>query len=155
MSANELSRETYDRLAAELQDLSTRARIEISHKIEEARLLGDLSENGDYDAAKEEQGKIESRVRHLKSILDDAVVVESADPEVVSTGNIIEIRYLGDTATERYLYGSIEERNADGLDVISPGSPLGRALNGARPGEVVGYEAPGGQLEVEIVSITI
>ena len=68
--AQQLSQEAYDRLAAEFEDLTTRGRIEIARKIEAARELGDLSENGDYHAAKEEQGKMEGRILHLGSILE-------------------------------------------------------------------------------------
>ena len=71
-----LSPEAHDRLASELQDLTTRGRIDIADKIEQARLLGDLSENGDYHAAKEEQGKMEGRILHLASVLENCEIVE-------------------------------------------------------------------------------
>ena len=73
-----LSRAAYERLQAELDDLTTRGRIEIARKIETARELGDLSENGDYHAAKEEQGKMEGRIRHLEALLERAEIVEDA-----------------------------------------------------------------------------
>ena len=86
--AQQLSQEAYDRLAAEFEDLTTRGRIEIARKLEAARELGDLSENGDYHAAKEEQGKREGRILHLGSSLEKAEIVEVADgdPDVVATG---------------------------------------------------------------------
>jgi transcription elongation factor GreA len=150
---HQLSRAAYDRLQDELTDLTTRGRVEIARKIETARELGDLSENGDYHAAKEEQGKMEGRIRHIQALLDKAEIVEAdASGEAVQAGSVVEIRYAGDDSTDRYLLGSIEER-AD-LDVISPGSPLGQALIGAKPGQTVSFEAPSGAtLQVEVVSV--
>lgn len=150
-----LSRAAYDRLQTELHDLETRGRVDIAGIIERARELGDLSENADYHAAKEDQGRMEGRIRQLKSILEHAVVLDDEGPVeagVVSTGSIVTLRYEGDDDTERYLIGSIEERRGD-LSVISPNSPLGQALLGKGPGQTVGYEAPGGTLRVEIVEI--
>ena len=148
----QLSQAAHDRLAGELHDLTTRGRLEIATKIEEARLLGDLSENGDYHAAKEEQGKMEGRILHLEAILEDALIVDAAADGIVAHGSVLELRYEGDSVTERMLFGSIEERVGD-LEVVSPGSPMGRALQGHRAGDVVAYEAPGGNLSVEIVTV--
>ncbi len=151
MTSHHLSPATHERLTAELEDLTSRGRIEIAAKIQAARELGDLSENGDYHAAKDEQGKMEARIRQLEAILEDAVVVERIDTETVSAGTIVDIRYEGDDDVERYLIGSIEERGD--IDVISPTSPLGQALIGASLGDKVSYEAPGGTLSVEVVAI--
>ncbi|HEV3226455.1 MAG TPA: transcription elongation factor GreA [Acidimicrobiales bacterium] len=147
-----LSRAAFERLQQELEELSTKGRVDIARKIETARELGDLSENGDYHAAKEEQGKMEGRIRHLEALIKNAEIVESGDSEVVATGSVVEIRYEGDDESERYLIGSIEERHHD-LEVISPGSPLGQALLGHRVGDVVDFEAPTRVLKVEIVSL--
>ena len=147
-----LSRAAFERLQEELEDLTTRGRVEIARKIETARELGDLSENGDYHAAKEEQGKMEGRIRHIQALLERAEIVEAEAGGVVAAGSIVEIRYEGDSSTDRYLIGSIEER-AD-VDVISPGSPLGQALVGASVGDTVSFEAPNGNtLRVEVVGI--
>ena len=149
----QLSQAAYDRLKTEHDDLTTRGRIDIARKIETARELGDLSENGDYHAAKEEQGKMEGRIMHLVSMLDEVQIVESdGDASVVGQGNVVTIRYEGDDDTEKYLIGSIEERRP-GLTVMSPGSPLGVALLGAAVGATVTYESPGGNLAVEVVEI--
>ncbi|MGH9920837.1 MAG: transcription elongation factor GreA, partial [Nitrososphaerales archaeon] len=105
-----LTPETYARLQAELEDLTTRGRVEIATAIESARALGDLSENGDYHAAKDSQGKMEARIRQLEAMLEGAVIVEEAgSSEEIATGSVVEIRYEGDDETERYLVGSIEE----------------------------------------------
>ena len=115
--------------------------------------MGDLSENGDYHAAKEEQGKMEGRIMHLEGTLEDCIIVEvAAAGDTVAMGNVVEIRYEGDTDTEKYLVGSIEERR-EGVTIMSSESPLGAALLGAKIGETVSYEAPGGSLAVEIVSV--
>ncbi|HTW07348.1 MAG TPA: transcription elongation factor GreA, partial [Acidimicrobiales bacterium] len=143
---------TYERLQAELDDLRTRGRVDIARDIEAARALGDLSENGDYHAAKDAQGKMEARIRQLQAMLKDAEVVEGGPADEVSAGVIVHLRYVGDDEVERYLVGSIEERDS-GTAVISPGSPLGQALMGKRAGAVVAYDAPSGQLAVEIVAV--
>ncbi|MHB8244266.1 MAG: GreA/GreB family elongation factor [Acidimicrobiales bacterium] len=154
MSETQLTPETHARLTAELEDLVTRGRIEIARQIETARALGDLSENGDYHAAKDSQGKMEARVRQLQAMLGRAVIVDRQDvvASVVEPGVEVEIRYEGDEETERYFVGSIEEKR-EGVGVISPGSPLGQALLGHAPGLTVDYEAPSGTLRVEIVSV--
>ncbi|MDA8295893.1 MAG: transcription elongation factor GreA [Actinomycetota bacterium] len=154
MSETHLSPEAHGRLVAELEDLTTRGRIEIAKQIEAARALGDLSENGDYHAAKDAQGKMEARIRQIQAMLESAVIVEQAGSTdgTVKAGAIVAIRYEGDEDTERYLVGSIEERRDD-VSVISPGSPLGQALLGHRAGELVEYEAPNGRLRVEIATV--
>jgi transcription elongation factor GreA len=152
MATTRLSPSTYQRLQDELDDLRTRGRVEIARDIEAARMLGDLSENGDYHAAKDSQGKMESRIRQLEAMLKDAELVEKGPTGEVAAGVTVRLRYVGDDEVERYLVGSIEERDA-GTAVISPGSPLGQALMGKRAGAKVTYEAPSGQLAVEIVSV--
>ncbi|HWJ65010.1 MAG TPA: transcription elongation factor GreA [Acidimicrobiales bacterium] len=148
-----LSQAAYDRIKDEHDDLVTRGKIDIARKIEAARELGDLSENGDYHAAKEEQGKMAGRIAHLANLLENGVIVESDGAEEVTPGVIVGIRYEGDTDVERYLLGSIEER-VEGVEVMSPGSALGTALVGAKIGDTVEYETPtGAQLKVEIVSL--
>jgi transcription elongation factor GreA len=156
MSETHLSQATYERLQAELEDLTTRGRVDIARAIEAARALGDLSENGDYHAAKDSQGKMEARIRQLQQMLKDAVIVDeaAAGTDVISTGAVVTLAYEGDTddEAERYLIGSIEERRDD-LSVISPSSPLGQALVGHHAGDEVEYEAPSGTLRVRVVAI--
>lgn len=152
VSAHHLSQATHERLQREYDDLTSRGRVEIAQKIQAARELGDLSENGDYHAAKEEQGKMEARIRQLEAILDTAEIVEATEADAVAAGTIVSIRYQGDDDVEKYLIGSIEERHGD-YDVISPSSPLGQALLGARIGDTVSYDAPSGALQVEVVDI--
>lgn len=153
MAETHLSQTAYDRLREELDDLRSRGRVEIARIIERARELGDLSENADYHAAKDDQGRMEARIRQLQSILDNAEVLADGQVsgESVVTGTVVALRYDGDDEVERFLVGSIEERHD--LPVISPASPLGRVLLGRQPGEWVEYEAPSGVLRVEVVSL--
>ena len=152
MATTKLSPPTYQRLQDELKDLKTRGRVEIARHIEAARALGDLSENGDYHAAKDAQGKMEARIRQLEAMLKDVELVDGTPTGEVTAGVKVSLRYVGDDEVERYLVGSIEERDA-GTPVISPGSPLGQALMGKRAGDRVTYDAPSGKLAVEIVSV--
>jgi len=152
---SKLTQETFDRLTAELEDLTTRGRIDIAEAIEAARALGDLKENGDYHAAKDAQGKMEARIRQLQALLKDAQIVEADnDSSTVTEGSIVTLRYEGDDEgdTQDYFVGSIEERQGD-LPVASPSAPLGEALLGHEVGDVVEYKAPGGMLKVQIVRI--
>jgi transcription elongation factor GreA len=152
--APQLSKAAYARLKAEHDDLSTRGRFEIAQVIERAREMGDLSENGDYHAAKDHQGMMEGRIRQLHKLLDEAHVVEDGPDGVVAAGMIVTIVYEGDDddMSERYLLGHIEEKS-DSLDVISPQAPMGAALVGAVVGDVVGYQAPGGTLRVKVLKV--
>lgn len=148
-----LSQKAYDRLKAEHHELTTVGRVDIARKIEAARELGDLKENGDYHAAKDHQGQMEARIRQLAGMLENAEIVEGVDGDVVEPGTVLELRYEGDDEAERYFYGSVEERGID-HDIISPGSPLGKALVGRKAGDKVDFASPtGATLTVEIVSI--
>jgi transcription elongation factor GreA len=153
MSETHLSPEAYERLRAELEDLTTRGRVDIAQTIETARELGDLKENADYHAARDDQGRMEARIRQLQSLVDHAVIVDASQAsDTVAAGSIVALRYEGDDEADRFLVGSIEERRSD-VAVVSPASPLGQALVGHRKGDVVTYQAPGGNLKVEIVEI--
>ncbi|HEY3240698.1 MAG TPA: transcription elongation factor GreA, partial [Acidimicrobiia bacterium] len=147
-----LSPQAHQRLVEELELRTGPRRREISEWIERAREHGDIRENADYDAAKNEQGHNEARIRQIEALLKVAVVVEGPIGEQVQAGTLVEVRMEGDDETSTYLVGSIEEKGR-GYDVISPGSPLGKALLGHAAGEVVTYHAPGGTFDVEIISV--
>src|SRR3954453_13663721 len=110
MDPSHLSQQAYDRLQEELAERSGPRRKEISLWIERAREMGDIKENADYDAAKNEQGLNEARVRQLEQMLRDVVIVEAAESDSVEAGTLVEISIEGD-APETYLIGSIEERH--------------------------------------------
>jgi transcription elongation factor GreA len=147
-----LSQQALDRLTAELEERTTSRRKEITLRIEEARAHGDLSENAEYDAAKNEQGQNEGRVRQLEDLIKRAVVVEAAASDGVTPGCLVELRYDGDDDTTTYLYGSIEERH-DTFEVLSTSSPLGVALLGKKPPARVTYQGPRRELAVELVGV--
>jgi len=139
-----LTQEAADRLAAELANLETEGRTEVIKKIEAARAEGDLKENGGYHAARDEQGKIEARIRQLKQMLENATIgapPASADG-VVGAGMIVSA-IVADNEM-RFLLGS-REIATDDLDVYSEKSPLGAAVMGAKVGESVSFTAPNGK----------
>lgn len=146
-----LTQEAFDRRTAELELLSNEGRTEIAKKIELAREEGDLKENGGYHAAKEEQGKIEARIRVLTELLRHAKVGDAPESTgVVQSGTVVTARILGDTSV--FLLGSREIVGEDSdLDVYSEGSPLGAAILGRKVGESVSYTAPNGkEISVDI-----
>jgi len=146
-----LTQEAADRLAAELANLETEGRTEVIKKIEAARAEGDLKENGGYHAARDEQGKIEARIRQLKQMLENATIgapPASADG-VVGAGMVVSAIVANDEM--RFLLGS-REIATDDLDVYSEKSPLGSAVLGAKIGDKVSYSLPNGKtISVEIL----
>lgn len=149
-----LSQAAYDRLVAELEELRTHGRIDLADRIERAREHGDLKENAEYHAAKDDKAKMETRIAIIADKIDKATIVDSEGSHEVMVGSIVTIRYEGDDEdeTERYLVGSIEERHDD-LHVVSPTSPLGASLLGITAGASVTYEAPTGPLTIEVVAV--
>ena len=149
-----ITQETLAKLRAEYDHLTTVGRTEIARVIEAARLLGDLSENGDYHAAKDDQGKMESRIRQIDHVLRHHEIVErDSETTVVQHASIVQVVYEGDDEDfQEFFIGSIEER-PEGVLVASPSSPLGSALLEREIGDVVEYEAPSGVLRVKIVGI--
>lgn len=148
-----LTQEAFDRRKAELEHLEGEGRTEIAKKIEAAREEGDLKENGGYHAAKEEQGKIEARIRVLTELLRHAVVGEAPQSSgVVEPGTVITASVLGDEET--FLLGSREIVGDADLDVYSEGSPLGTAIIGLKVGDETSYLAPNGKsIPVKILKV--
>ena len=150
-----ITQETLDKLKAEYHHLTTIGRTEIARVIESARLLGDLSENGDYHAAKDSQGKMESRVRQIDAVIRNHEIVErDENSDTVRHATIVQVVYEGDDDADfqEFFIGSIEER-PDEVLVASPTSPLGEAMLGHSVGDLVEYEAPSGVLRVRIVGL--
>ena len=151
---NILTYEGLKKLEDELEDLKVVKRKEVSQKIKEAREQGDLSENAEYDAAKDEQRDIEARIEEIEKILKNSEVVleEEADSDRVSIGckvKILDCEY--DEELEYKIVGSTEANSLKGK--ISNESPLGKALIGAKIGDVVSVEAPAGVIEYTILDI--
>jgi transcription elongation factor GreA len=149
-----LSPTAYKRLKREHERLTTVGRREVSDQIRAAREHGDVTDNADYEAAKERQGMMEARIRELDVVLKDAVVVDPSEhpASAVSAGMVVKIVRQPTGGEESYLVGSSENRG-EGIDVVSPSSPLGAALLGRTVGETVHYEAPVGTLTVKVLEI--
>lgn len=148
-----LTQEAHDRLSAELEHLSTTGRAEIAKRIEAAREEGDLKENGGYHAAKDEQAKMEGRIRTLTDMLKHAVVGETPESSgVVEPGTVVTAHIHGDE--EKFLLGSRELAGDTDLDVYSEQSPLGQAIMGLKIGQSSTYTAPNGaEIAVEIINV--
>ena len=139
------------RLDEELQELLTNGRATIEARIAEARSHGDLKENADYDAAKNEQGLMEARIRQLKHILENSEVRESVSTDIVEIGSVVVVTDEDDDEIEYFV--APPENKAPGILLASPAGPLGIALIGASVGDTVTYEAPGGAFAVTIKSV--
>ena len=138
-----LTQEAFDRLTGELEQAKGPRRADIVAKIEAAREEGDLKENGGYHAAKDEQGKLEARIRQLTQLLRDAKVgAAPTSSGVAGPGMVVEVAYAGDDEVERFLIGSREDTAS--IPVYSANSPLGLALTGTKVGESVSYLLPNG-----------
>ncbi len=149
-----ITQEGLDALRAELHDLETRARAEIAARIKTAREWGDLKENGEYHAAKEDQAHLETRIKRLQERLRGAKVVEAnAGPDgVVGFGSTVEVRDDQSGRVSTYtLVGAAEASAKDGR--LSIESPVAEALLGARAGDAVSVETPGGARVFHVVRV--
>jgi len=153
-AATFLTQDAFERLQAELADLEANQRPAVVARIEAAREEGDLRENGGYHAAKEEQGKLEARIRELTVLLRDAVVGEAPDFDgKAGPGTVLKVRFEGDDEDSSFLLGSREAADGD-LEVFSPQSPIGEAVTGHGAGETVAYKAPSGkEIKLTIVAV--
>lgn len=147
-----LTPEGYLEVETELNKLREEDRPRIIQAIKEARAQGDLSENADYDAAREEQAKVEARIKELEYMLEHATVVEGAAKGVVGLGSVVKISYIDDDEEDEFkIVGSLE---ADILEnKVSDESPIGSALCGHTVGDVVTIESPNGSYDVKIVKV--
>ncbi len=136
----------------ELEYLQTEKRPEVIEALKEARALGDLSENAEYDAARSEQAEVENRITVLTNMLNNVVVIEDADTDKVSIGNTVDVEYLEDGEVDTYtIVGSTE---ADPFEnKISNESPIAVAIMGKKVGETAKVISPNGEYEVKVVKI--
>ena len=155
-----LTQDAFDTLTAELLHLKGEGRVLVSQKIARAREEGDLSENGGYHAAREEQGHQEARIRQLEAMLRNAQVGDAPEGDIneVVPGVQVTIAYDGDPDdTDTFLLGSREMMalgTVSDLEIFSPQSPLGAAIMGRAIGETVSYVAPTGRpVEVQILAV--
>jgi len=135
----------------ELELLKVDGRREISERIAEARSHGDLRENADYDAAKNEQGLMEARIRKLEHVMHTAEVREVSDTGKVEIGSVVTV--VDSDGDELEYFVAPQENKAPGLLLASPTSPLGSALIGAAIGDDVSYEAPAGTFTVKVTAL--
>lgn len=140
-----------EKLEQELEHLTTEGRREMEERIAEARSHGDLRENADYDSAKNDQGLMESRIRKLKHLLDNAEVKEVEDTGKVEVGTVATV--VDEDGDEMEYFLAPQENKVAGMLLASPTSPLGSALLGASIGEEVSYEAPAGTFTVKVKSV--
>ena len=141
----------HQKLVDELEILTTTGRVEISERIAEARSHGDIRENADYDAAKNEQGLMEAQIRKIQFTLQTSEIRQAQSSEVVEVGSVVTIKRAD--GGEMDVFVASPENKVDSYMLASPASPLGGALIGARVGDEVSYEAPGGTFVVAVISI--
>ena len=138
----------------ELEYLVNVARPENINAIKEARALGDLSENADYDAARAEQAQVEGRILELERIMENAVIIEKRTTDSVSLGTTVKIKYIDDDDDEFEEYRIVGSKEADpSNNKISNESPLALAIMNAKAGEVRTVESPNGSYDVEVLEI--
>jgi transcription elongation factor GreA len=150
-----LTLEAYVRMRKELEQLHSVGRDHIAERLLRAREHGDIRENAEYDAAKNEQGLMEARIRNLEHKLKDPEIIEVADGDEVAAGMLVTLRPLDedDPDEETYLVALSGEERAAGVRTVTASSPLGSVLIGRRVGERVTYEAPGGTFAYEVVAL--
>ena len=147
-----ITKEGLEELKQELEDLTKNQRPDIINAIKEARALGDLSENAEYHAAKERQGQVESRIKELEYLIENATIIEEGSSKEVRVGSKVEIEYIDDDEVEEYkIVGSTE---ADPFEnKISNESPIAKVIMGKKVGDIVDVESPNGSYKIKITAI--
>ncbi len=148
------TQEAYNKLEAQLDYLKTVREREVADKLKEARSFGDLSENAEYDAAKDEQAAVAAEIAKIEHLLDNAIIVDESElkHDEVGVGSIIKIKDLSDGEVETYRIGSSTESDPDN-GIISDESPIGKAALRKKVGEVFEVSTPSGLIEFEILEI--
>lgn len=141
-----------DEIKKELEYLKLEKRPEVINALKEARALGDLSENAEYDAARAEQAQVESKIQELESMIENVVLITEVNNDKVSIGNSVKLKYVEDNETD--VYTIVGSKEADPFNnKISNESPIAKAILGLEVGDVVTVESPNGQYKVEIIEI--
>lgn len=141
-----------DEIKKELEHLKLVKRPEVINALKEARALGDLSENAEYDAARTEQAEVESKIMELEVMVENAVVINEVTTDKVSVGNSVKIKYVEDGEEE--VYSIVGSKEADPFEnKISNESPIAKAIMGLKVGNKVMVDSPNGQYEVQVVEI--
>ena len=147
-----LTDEGFIELEEELNELKNVRRPEVIKALKEARALGDLSENADYDAARAEQAQVEGRIQELEKIIENALIIQKEDTDKVSLGTTVKIKYIDDDEIEEYRIVVSKEADPSN-NKISNESPIAKAIMSAKVGEVRKVASPNGEYEVEVVEI--
>ncbi|MEE0699806.1 MAG: transcription elongation factor GreA [Bacilli bacterium] len=146
-----LTSEGFLKLEEELDDLKKVKRPEIINAIKEARALGDLSENAEYHSARENQGKLEARIKEIEYTLEHAVIIENKNDGKVKVGSVVTVKYDDDEEEEYTIVGTNEVDPF--ANKISNESPIALAIIGKKEGDVASVESPNGSFDVKIVKV--
>ena len=147
-----LTQEGLDELKKELDHLKFEKRPEVINALKDARALGDLSENAEYDAARQEQAIVEGRIAELEVMIENAVVIEKKSTDEVAIGTKVKIEYVDDKETDEY--SIVGSKEADPfLNKISNESPIAQAIMGLKVGDIAHVSSPNGQYDVKILEI--
>lgn len=147
-----LTNEKLQEFKQELDHLKTEKRKQIAESLEYAKKLGDLSENAEYNEARQAQAEIEDRINHLENLIKTAMIVDNQKGDVVTIGAVVKVKKTGDSQTKTYKIVGSEE--ADMLtDKVSNVSPFGSALLGKKKGDIVSFKTPKGEATYTLVSI--
>lgn len=147
-----LTEEGLEEIKKELDYLKLEKRPEIITALKEARAQGDLSENAEYDAARNDQAQVEARIRELEAMVEKAIIIKEINRDVVSLGTKVTIEYVEDSEQEEY--SIVGSKEADPFaNKISNESPIAKAIMGAKVGTVVSVDSPNGKYDVKIIAI--
>lgn len=147
-----LTEEGLEEIKKELDELKLVKRPEVINALKDARAQGDLSENAEYDAARTEQAIVESRIKELEAMVENAVVITNVNTDVVSIGTKVTLEYVDDEDTEEY--SIVGSKEADPFtNKISNESPIAKAIMGLKVGDVVPVDSPNGKYDVKIIAI--
>lgn len=151
-----LTQNGYDKVKSELEELKTTGRMEAARAIAEARAQGDLSENAEYDAAKEAQGLLEMKISELETVLANARVIDESQLDTSKVAILSNVTIKNLKTAKEMTYKLVSETEADSkLMKISVSSPIGSGLLGKVIGDVVKIQTPGGIMEFEVMNISI
>ena len=144
--------EGLEEMKKELEDLKNVKRPEVINALKDARALGDLSENAEYDAARSEQALVENKIKELEQMIEHATIIEEVKTDKVSVGTTVKIEYIDDKETE--VYSIVGSKEADPFEnKISNESPIAKALIGRKVNDIVSVDSPNGKYDVKIVEI--
>ncbi|MDD2377299.1 MAG: transcription elongation factor GreA [Bacilli bacterium] len=147
-----LTEEGLNEIKEELEHLKLERRPEVINSLKEARSFGDLSENAEYDAARNEQAQVENRIQELEAMIEKAIIIKDVNTDKVAIGTKVKIEYVEDKDTE--VYSIVGSKEADPfLNKISNESPIARAIMGLEVGNVVTVDSPNGKYDVKVIEI--